>query len=63
MPVKQIKRLCEEAGTEVMTVIITDAGVSNWGPFVKTVSQLSRKGDKLFIFHIGARMGKVTKAG
>ncbi|MCK5152145.1 MAG: VWA domain-containing protein, partial [Candidatus Thorarchaeota archaeon] len=63
MPVKQIKQLCEEAGTEVMTVIITDAGVSNWGPFVKTVSQLSRIGHNIFIFHIGARKGKTTKAG
>ncbi|MHA1908274.1 MAG: vWA domain-containing protein [Candidatus Thorarchaeota archaeon] len=63
MPVKQIKKLCEDAGAEVMTVIITDAGVSNWGPFVKTVNQLTRKGHKLFVFHIGARKGKTTKAG
>ena len=63
MPVTQIKQTCEEAGTEVMTVIITDAGVSNWSPFVRTVSQLSRKGHKIFIFHIGARKGKTTKAG
>ncbi|MHA2423813.1 MAG: vWA domain-containing protein [Candidatus Thorarchaeota archaeon] len=63
MPVKQIKKLCEDVTSEVMTVIITDAGVSNWGPFTKTVTQLSRKGHKIFIFHIGARKGKTTKAG
>ncbi|MHA1576788.1 MAG: vWA domain-containing protein [Candidatus Thorarchaeota archaeon] len=63
MPVKQIKQFCEDAGSEVMTVIITDAEVSNWNPFVKTVRQLTRRGHKIFIFHIGAKKGKTTKAG
>ncbi len=63
MPVKQIKKLCNESENDVMTVIITDAGVSNWGPFVKTVSQLTHNGHKIFVFHIGAKRGKITKAG
>jgi len=63
MPVKQIKRMCEAADSKVMTIIITDAGVSNWGPFEKTVGQLSKKGHKVFIFHIGARKDKITKVG
>ncbi|MDF1539565.1 MAG: VWA domain-containing protein, partial [Candidatus Thorarchaeota archaeon] len=63
MPVKQIKSMTEAADSKVMTVIITDAGVSNWSPFEKTVNQLTKKGHKVFIFHIGARKGKITKSG
>lgn len=63
MPVKTIEALCEEATSNVMSIIITDAGVSNWGPFVKTISQLSREGHKMFIFHIGSRKSKSSKVG
>ncbi|MFW9910286.1 MAG: hypothetical protein ACFFEF_17145 [Candidatus Thorarchaeota archaeon] len=62
MPVKAIKELCDTARSKVMSVIITDIGVSNWGPFVKTVDSLSKQGHKLFIFHIGAKRGKISKA-
>jgi len=62
MPVTTIRELCEETNASVMSVIITDAGVSNWGPFVKTISYLSQKGHKMFIFHIGGKKDKVPKA-
>ncbi|MFW9849934.1 MAG: hypothetical protein ACFFF4_12415 [Candidatus Thorarchaeota archaeon] len=63
MPGNQIKQLCEVSGKEVMTIIITDVGVSNWKSFIKTVQQLSKKGHKVFIFHIGSSKTKRTRAG
>lgn len=62
MPVKTIKELCQEANTSVMSVIITDTGVSNWGPFVKTIDTLSRQGHRMFIFHIGGKKDTISKA-
>ncbi len=53
MPVKDIKTLCNESVSPVMSIIITDAGVSNWNPFVKTIASLAKNGHKMFIFHIG----------
>ncbi len=63
MPVKTIKTLCDEATSNVMSIIITDAGISNWAPFMKTIRYLSREGHKIFIFHIGSKKSKASKAG
>jgi Mg-chelatase subunit ChlD len=68
MPVREIKAMCKKAESENMILVITDAQVSNWNPFVKTIKGLSRKGHSFFIFHIGSGKSsgiheKLEKAG
>ena len=38
----------------MITLLITDAEVSNWKQMIKGVDRLSKRGHKLFFFHIGA---------
>ncbi|MFW9932702.1 MAG: hypothetical protein ACFFDR_08600, partial [Candidatus Thorarchaeota archaeon] len=62
MPINTIQEMCDESLSSVMSVIITDVGISNWGPFVKTIEKLSKQGHKMFIFHIGGKKEKVSKS-
>jgi hypothetical protein len=59
-PVQKISELCERAVSGVMVVLITDAEVSNWKQMVGTVESLSKRGHKLFLFHIGAGISSRT---
>jgi len=68
MPVREIKAMCKKAESENMILVITDAQISNWNPFVKTIKTLSRRGHSFFIFHIGPGKSsnvheKLEKAG
>ncbi|MGY5859552.1 MAG: hypothetical protein RTU63_09290 [Candidatus Thorarchaeota archaeon] len=61
-PVKKITEACEKADSEVITLLITDAEVANWKQMIKTVDNLSKRGHKLFMFHIGAgKSSRTTK--
>ncbi|MGY5873088.1 MAG: VWA domain-containing protein [Candidatus Thorarchaeota archaeon] len=61
-PVKKIIEACERAESDVIALIITDAEVSNWKQMVKGVEKLSKRGHKLFLFHIGAgKSSRTTK--
>jgi uncharacterized protein with von Willebrand factor type A (vWA) domain len=59
-PVKKIIKACEEAESEVITLLITDAEVANWKQMVKTVEKLAKQGHRVFLFHIGAGTGSRT---
>ena len=41
-------------------LLITDAEVANWKQMVNTVEKLSKRGHKLFMFHIGSRKSSRT---
>ncbi len=61
-PVKKITEACDKAESEVITLLITDAEVANWKQMVNTVAKLSKRGHKLFMFHIGAgKSSRTTK--
>jgi len=59
-PVKKISELCEKADNAVMVLLITDAEISNWKQMVGVVESLSKRGHRLFLFHIGAGTGSGT---
>jgi len=65
-PVKKIIEACDKAESDVITLLITDAEVSNWKQMIKGVDRLSKRGHKLFFFHIGAgkssRTSKIHQA-
>jgi hypothetical protein len=56
-PMQKISELCEKADNAVMVLLITDAEVSNWKQMVGALESLSKRGHKLFLFHIGAGTG------
>jgi hypothetical protein len=43
-----------------MVLLITDAEISNWKQMVGVVESLSKRGHRLFLFHIGAGTGSGT---
>lgn len=53
-PIKKIIEACDKAESDVIALLITDAEVSNWKQMIKGVDRLSKRGHKLFFFHIGA---------
>ncbi len=57
-PVKKIAKVCDEAESQVMVLMITDAEIANWDTFVETVYYLSTRGHRIFLFHIGGKGGK-----
>jgi len=61
-PVKKIVEACDKAESDVITLLITDAEVSNWKQMIKGVERLSKHGHKLFFFHIGAGKSSRTSA-
>ncbi|MHA2380875.1 MAG: hypothetical protein ACXADS_16510, partial [Candidatus Thorarchaeota archaeon] len=51
------------AESQVMVLMITDAEIANWKKFIDSIRDLTARGHKPFIFHIGAGSGKrKTKA-
>jgi Mg-chelatase subunit ChlD len=70
-PIKRIVEVCEKAETDVIVLLITDAEISNWKQMVGAIEALSKRGHRLFLFHIGAGTGTraskihqiLTKAG
>jgi len=61
-PIKKIIESCDNAESDVIALLITDAEVSNWKQMVKGVEKLSKRGHKLFMFHIGAGNGSRASA-
>ena len=59
-PVKKITEACEKADSDVIALLITDAEVANWKQMVKSVEKLSKRGHKIFMFHIGAGISSRT---
>ncbi|MHA2157997.1 MAG: hypothetical protein ACXABE_03820 [Candidatus Thorarchaeota archaeon] len=57
-PIKKIVAACEAAESQVMVLMITDAEIANWKKFIDSIRDLTTKGHKPFIFHIGAHTGK-----
>ncbi len=54
MPTKKISDACDEARSNVLVLLITDAEVANWEQMLGAVRRLSSRGHHLFLFHIGA---------
>ena len=52
-PVSKISEVCGSAEKESIVLLITDAEVSNWKQTVGAVESLTKRGHKLFLFHIG----------
>ncbi|MFW9793916.1 MAG: hypothetical protein ACFFEE_06435, partial [Candidatus Thorarchaeota archaeon] len=65
-PTKKIVEACEDAESQVMVLMITDAEIANWDKFIVSIRTLTTKGHKPFIFHIdrgsGKRKSKVQRA-
>jgi Mg-chelatase subunit ChlD len=59
-PVDKIAQACDKAESNVITLLITDAEVANWKQMISTVTKLSMRGHRLFMFHIGAGKSKRT---
>ncbi|MFW9925724.1 MAG: vWA domain-containing protein [Candidatus Thorarchaeota archaeon] len=57
-PTKKIASACENAESQVMVIMITDAEIANWDKFIDAIRVLTHKGHKSFIFHIGGGSGK-----
>jgi hypothetical protein len=57
-PIKEIAIACEAAELQVMVLMITDAEIANWKKFIESIRDLTTRGHKPFIFHIGASTGK-----
>jgi hypothetical protein len=57
-PVKKIAKACDDAESNVMVLMMTDAEIANWDKFVQSIRSLTKKGHKLFLFHIGGGSGK-----
>ncbi|MFW9808319.1 MAG: hypothetical protein ACFFE6_02970 [Candidatus Thorarchaeota archaeon] len=57
-PTKKIASVCEDAESQVMVIMITDAEIANWDKFIDSIRTLTNKGHNLFIFHIGGGSGK-----
>lgn len=53
-PIKGITTLCSEAGAPVMVLMITDAEIANWRKLLSSIRNLTRQGQKFFMFLIGA---------
>jgi len=53
-PVTKISEVCGSAEKESIVLLITDAEVSNWKQTVGAVDSLTKRGHKLFLFHIGS---------
>ena len=61
VPVKKIAKACDSAESNVMVLMMTDAEIANWDKFVDSIQSLSKKGHKLFLFHIGSSGKRKTK--
>ncbi len=61
IPINQISELCTSATDRVMVLVISDAQISNWHPFVKRMKDLTSRGHELFLFHIGSRSKTPSK--
>ena len=57
-PVKKIAKACDASESKAMVLMMTDAEIANWDKFVESIRLLSKKGHKLFLFHIGASSSK-----
>ncbi|UCE09720.1 MAG: VWA domain-containing protein [Candidatus Thorarchaeota archaeon] len=57
-PIKHIEQMCSRADGHNMIILMTDAEIANWDKFVKAVDTLTKKGIKLFLFHIGRSSAK-----
>jgi uncharacterized protein with von Willebrand factor type A (vWA) domain len=70
-PNKKVADSCDAAGSGVMILMITDAEIANWGRLIKSISKLTRRGHKYFMFHIESpgyeleakTLADLTKAG
>ncbi|MFW9806308.1 MAG: hypothetical protein ACFFFK_06220, partial [Candidatus Thorarchaeota archaeon] len=60
-PVKTIEKLCESAESKVMVFMMTDAEIANWARFVESVRLLTKKGHRMFLFHISGSSKHKTK--
>ncbi|MGD9395093.1 MAG: vWA domain-containing protein [Candidatus Thorarchaeota archaeon] len=54
VPIKKIAKACDSAESNVMVLMMTDAEIANWDKFVESIRSLTKKGHKLFLFHIGS---------
>ena len=54
MPTRKISEACDEAKSNVLVLLITDAEVANWEQMLGAVTRLSSRGHHLFLFHVGA---------
>ncbi|MFW9767830.1 MAG: hypothetical protein ACFFF9_03605 [Candidatus Thorarchaeota archaeon] len=63
-PTKKIMEACDKAESQVMVLMITDAEIANWKKFIDSIRDLTTRGHKPFIFHIGAgkRKTKVQRS-
>lgn len=59
-PVSQITANCERTESSVMILLITDAEISNWKQLENVVELLTKRGHKMFVFHIGAGRSSKT---
>jgi hypothetical protein len=70
-PIKKISDACDTAGSAVMVLMITDAEIANWNRLIKSMTKLTRRGHKYFMFHIKSpgyeiedkALDAMTKAG
>ncbi len=53
-PIKEIRQLCNDAGSSVIVLMMTDAEIVNWSNLVKVVRDLVSRGHRFFLFHIGS---------
>jgi hypothetical protein len=70
-PIKKVADSCDAAGSAVLVLMVTDAEIANWGRLIKSISKLTRRGHKYFMFHIespgyeleGKTLAALAKAG
>ncbi|MFQ5833265.1 MAG: hypothetical protein ACE5H4_11215 [Candidatus Thorarchaeota archaeon] len=54
-PTKKMREKCDAAESNVMIIMVTDAEIANWDRFVKSISEITKRGHKFIIFHIGSQ--------
>ncbi len=54
-PIKKMREKCDATKSNVMIIMVTDAEIANWDRFVKSITDLTKRGHKFFMFHIGSQ--------
>ena len=67
-PVKTIRSMCDLQHDSTLVLTITDAEVANWDQLLETVTRITRRGHRFFLFCIGRADGSnvsdaVARAG
>lgn len=60
-PINEIKQLCNDAGSSVMVLMMTDAEIVNWNNLIKVVRDIISRGHRFFLFHIGSSENREPK--